>query len=91
MGQPAADASRNQAVVPDYVARGPADWVWHQQAEKAWVEAHTGPNACAARALYALLLRARAEDPADRISAADLAAGAHEVLMYLLARPADAA
>ena len=41
------------------------------------MEAHTGPTACIARALYALLLHARAEDPADRISAADLAAGAY--------------
>lgn len=61
--------------------------MWGQQAEQAWVEAKTGPDAWPARAIHALLLRARAEDPAERISAADLAAGAYEILMYLLALP----
>ena len=68
-----------------------ADSVRGQQAELGWVEAHTGANACAARALHALLLRARVDDPAERISAADLASGALEILTFLLAPPADAA
>lgn len=67
-----------------------ADSVWGQQAEQAWVAAQTGANARAAHALHALLLRARTEDPAERISAADLAAGAYNILQFLLAPPADA-
>ena len=68
-----------------------ADSVRGQQAELAWVAAQTGANARAARALHALLLRARVDDPAERISAADLATGAYDILMCLLPQPSDAA
>ena len=60
------------------------------QAELAWVTAQTGASARAARALHVLLLRARANDPAERMAAADLAAGARQVLEYLLVTPANA-
>ena len=86
--QTGSDARPGRA--PCHVCHSSALTVRGVQGELAWVEAHTGPTACAARALYALLLRARAEDPAERISAADLAAGAYQILMCLLAPPAPA-